>query len=99
MSPRRHDSQSGADEVVQYSIAAARALKEVADDDNIPYLQAAAEISLLIMETMQRAKSNKSQCLLLVTQIHEILCALANLGGEFGRDLAIPVLHSIAQFT
>ncbi|KAJ7247268.1 hypothetical protein C8J57DRAFT_1240987 [Mycena rebaudengoi] len=99
MSPRRHDSQSGADEVVQYSIAAARALKEVADDDNIPYLQAAAEISLLIMETMQRAKSNKSPCLLLVTQIHEILCALANLGGEFGRDLAIPVLHSIAQFT
>ncbi|KAJ7446569.1 hypothetical protein FB451DRAFT_1567789 [Mycena latifolia] len=99
MASSKSDSLSNKrDQLVDYSLRAGRALQDVADELNIPYLQAAAGITLLIMESVQRVRANKSQCMQLIAQIHELLCTLVNLCGD-RPTLPVPMLHSIAQFT
>ncbi|KAJ7689934.1 hypothetical protein B0H17DRAFT_1180043 [Mycena rosella] len=92
-------SMAHTDKAVAYGIAAGRALKEVADEQDIPYLQAAAGISLLIMETVQRVRANKSQCMQLIAQIHDIICTLVELCADFGSGPSVPMLQNIARFT
>ncbi|KAJ6529226.1 hypothetical protein B0H19DRAFT_1193459 [Mycena capillaripes] len=90
---------SDPDKLVQYGIAAARALKEVADGQDIPYLETAAGIGLLIMETVDRVRANKSQCIQLIEQIHQTFCVLVNICGGFGVSPSLAMLHSISRFT
>ncbi|KAJ7512169.1 hypothetical protein B0H11DRAFT_1950127 [Mycena galericulata] len=87
------------DQVVDYGIAACHALREVADGQSVPYLQAVAGISSLIMENVQRVRANKSQCMKLVAQIHEVLCRLIHICANFELDPSVTMLHHIANFT
>ncbi|KAJ7154507.1 hypothetical protein C8R46DRAFT_1196838 [Mycena filopes] len=89
---------SSLDKLVGYGIAACHALREVADGQNIPFLQTAAGISLLIMESVQRDGANKSRCLQLTGQVHEILCVLVNLCGGLEHTPSVVLLHNISQF-
>ncbi|KAJ7034627.1 P-loop containing nucleoside triphosphate hydrolase protein, partial [Mycena alexandri] len=86
------------DKLVDYGIAACHALQGVGDGQNIPFLQTAAGISQLIMGSIQRVRANKSQCIQLIDQVHEILCVLFNLCGGFEASLSLALLHNISQF-
>jgi hypothetical protein len=98
MAPSKQN-QEALDKLVEYGVAAGRALREVADVLDVPYLQAAAGISLLVMESAAQVRANKSQCMELVEQIHKILCVLVNFCGDLKSSPSLAMLHSISQFT
>jgi hypothetical protein len=98
MAPSKQN-QEALDKLVEYGVAAGRALREVADVMNVPYLQAAAGISLLVMESAAQVRANKSQCMELMEQIHKILCVLVNFCGDLKSSPSLAMLHSISRFT
>ncbi|KAJ7056319.1 hypothetical protein C8F01DRAFT_1311089 [Mycena amicta] len=93
------------EKLLEYATAAANALQEVAGLQNAPpYLETAAGLSLLVLDGARRVRANRAQCIQLVEQIHEVLCALVTLCGGAGGDvptlsLSLGMLHSISQLT
>ncbi|KAJ7859339.1 hypothetical protein B0H14DRAFT_3864107 [Mycena olivaceomarginata] len=98
MEPSKQN-QEALDKLVEYGVAAGRALREVADVMDVPYLQAAAGISLLVMESAAQVRANKSQYMELMEQIHKILCVLVNFCGDLKSSPSLAMLHSISRFT
>ncbi|KAJ6579378.1 hypothetical protein B0H10DRAFT_911355 [Mycena sp. CBHHK59/15] len=87
------------DKILHHATLAARLLTKFSDDNsNNPYLKGIAGISLLLLETVQTVKTNRSQCLSLIERIHEIITAIINLCGDAGSSLSPAILRSLAQF-
>ncbi|KAJ7119776.1 hypothetical protein C8R44DRAFT_853823 [Mycena epipterygia] len=66
-------------QLIQYTAAAARTAKDIAESSNIPFLRFSAVLSLSIAESIQSVKSNKDGCVDVMDAIHEILCAVISL--------------------
>ncbi|KAJ7173334.1 hypothetical protein C8R46DRAFT_113409 [Mycena filopes] len=90
---------SKTDRVLQYGTVAATLLKDIGNASNQPYLQAIASISLLIMETVQRVKDNKDECMKLTQRAVELVGAIINICGDSEAELAPAVIRSIHQFS
>ncbi|KAJ7056358.1 P-loop containing nucleoside triphosphate hydrolase protein, partial [Mycena amicta] len=63
-----------------------------------------AKYNSLVLDGARRVRANRAQCIQLVEQIHEVLCALVTLCGGAGGDvptlsLSLGMLHSISQLT
>ncbi|KAJ7138246.1 hypothetical protein C8R44DRAFT_341998 [Mycena epipterygia] len=85
-------------QILSHVTTAARILLNVSDDDSKnPYLKGIAGISILILETMQAVKANKSQCFSMLERIHEIMSVIINVCGE-GRALPPAILRNLSQF-
>ncbi|KAJ7728898.1 hypothetical protein B0H16DRAFT_1587907 [Mycena metata] len=96
--PRATPKVANGIRILQHTTAAVRLLLNVSDNNsNNPYLKAVAGITLMVLETVQTVKSNKSQCFLLLEQIHVIISAIINLCGD-NRVLAPTTLRDVSQF-
>ncbi|KAJ6527116.1 hypothetical protein B0H19DRAFT_1275427 [Mycena capillaripes] len=67
------------DEIVEYTIVAAKALQDVAVAMQIPFLNRVCTLCLALAPIVQNTKIQKERCLLMVEEIHEFLCALTSL--------------------
>ncbi|KAF7344650.1 hypothetical protein MVEN_01625200 [Mycena venus] len=90
---------SNKDRVLQYGTVAATLLKDIGNATNLPYLQAIASVSLLIMETVQRVKDNKDACMKMTERAYELVCAIINICRDAEAELAPAMVRSIAQFS
>ncbi|KAJ7608583.1 hypothetical protein DFH06DRAFT_1377032 [Mycena polygramma] len=85
-------------QILKQTTTAARLLLHVVDgDSNNPYLKGIAGVSILLLETVESVKSNKTRCLSLLERIHEILQAIVNICGD-GGPLPPTVLRNLSQF-
>ncbi|KAJ7919632.1 hypothetical protein B0H13DRAFT_1988455 [Mycena leptocephala] len=95
------ETRNRGNQILQHTTAAAHLLLNITDDgaagSKNPYLKGIAGISILLLETVQIVKSNKSQCLALLERIHEIISAIINLCGD-GGVLSPTILRSLSQF-
>ncbi|KAJ7147805.1 hypothetical protein C8R43DRAFT_1195033 [Mycena crocata] len=93
------EAHSRGDQILQHTAAAARLLLKISDDDsNNPYLKSIAGISLLLVETVQTVKSNKSQCISMLGRIHEIVSAVINICEDGSGALSPTILRNLSQF-
>ncbi|KAJ7453859.1 hypothetical protein FB451DRAFT_1408738 [Mycena latifolia] len=100
MSPptQKLGTRGGGEQVLQHAGTAARLLLNISDEDsNNPYLKSIAGISILVLDTVQSVKSNRSQCLGMLEKIHEIISALINICGD-GAVLSPTILRNLSQF-
>ncbi|KAF7358334.1 NB-ARC domain-containing protein [Mycena venus] len=96
---RKPDVQSHGNQILERTATAARLLLNISDDDSAknPFLKGIAGISILLLEMVQTVKANKSQCLDMLEQIHEIIFAIINILSD-GSVLPPTVLHSLSEF-
>ncbi|KAJ7150801.1 P-loop containing nucleoside triphosphate hydrolase protein [Mycena filopes] len=95
----RLENRSRETQILQHTTAAARLLLNVSDDNaNNPYLKGIAGITLLVLETIQTVKSNKTQCLHMLEEIHVIISAIINLRGD-SPGLSPAILRDLSEFS
>ncbi|KAF7343150.1 NB-ARC domain-containing protein [Mycena venus] len=96
---RKPDVQSHGNQILERTATAARLLLNISDDDSAknPFLKGIAGISILLLEMVQTVKANKSQCLNMLEQIHEIIFAIIDILSD-GSVLPPTVLHSLSAF-
>ncbi|KAJ7149446.1 hypothetical protein C8R43DRAFT_1236470 [Mycena crocata] len=89
-----------AEKIIQYATLAASTAQEIADAAQVPFLAAAGTMTLAILRSIDTVKSNREQCILMVEQIHEILCTIVDLYALSEVNGALPptLLADIAKF-
>ncbi|KAJ7280848.1 hypothetical protein C8J57DRAFT_1711819 [Mycena rebaudengoi] len=87
--------------IIQYTTVAASTVEEIAGSFQIPFLSSAAALTLSILKCVEAVKSNRDEWMLMVEQIHEILCAITSLcsTSEIKGVLPTALLYDIAKFT
>ncbi|KAJ7465997.1 hypothetical protein FB451DRAFT_1261554 [Mycena latifolia] len=91
------ETRGRGDQILHHATTAARLLLNISDDDsNNPYLKGIAGISILLLDTVQGVKSNKTQCISMLERIHEIISAIINLCGD-GGVLSPTILRNLAR--
>ncbi|KAJ7245330.1 hypothetical protein C8J57DRAFT_1524464 [Mycena rebaudengoi] len=70
--------------LLRYSEFAASAAKSIADVSAVPFLAAAASISLAILKTIERAKTTKEQHVRILENIHHLLCSIIQVHSASG---------------
>ncbi|KAF8199754.1 hypothetical protein K438DRAFT_1966123 [Mycena galopus ATCC 62051] len=77
--------------IIQYTTLAATTARDIAaDSGQVPFLGAVASLTLSIVKSVELLKSNKRECLQMVENIHEILCALIKLYSKSQMDGILP---------
>ncbi|KAJ7170238.1 hypothetical protein C8R43DRAFT_944763 [Mycena crocata] len=86
--------------IIKYATLAATTTRDIASSGQVPFLASAASLSLSIVRSVELLKSNKTEFLRLVEQIHEILCAIVDLYSRSHMNGILPptLLYNIAQF-
>ncbi|KAF7340686.1 NB-ARC domain-containing protein [Mycena sanguinolenta] len=90
-----------ADTVLRYATVAASTLNDLAQSAPIPFLRTIAAVSLSILTIAESVKSNKEQCMRMVSQIDELLSAILHLcvESDSAEDTLSPAtLHNIGKF-
>ncbi|KAJ7258212.1 hypothetical protein C8J57DRAFT_1720798 [Mycena rebaudengoi] len=87
--------------LIQYTTVAASTVEEIAGSFQIPFLSSAAVLTLSILKCVEVVKSNRDEWMIMVEQIHEILCAITSLcsTSEIKGVLSTTLLYDIAKFT
>ncbi|KAJ7336860.1 hypothetical protein DFH08DRAFT_813172 [Mycena albidolilacea] len=88
-------------QLVQYTNVAASTVRDIANTANEPFLQVVAALTITILNTVQTVRSNRDQLIIMVEEIHEILCLIIHLYSEAESAGTLPtvVLSDIAKFT
>ncbi|KAJ7133691.1 hypothetical protein C8R43DRAFT_1133228 [Mycena crocata] len=90
---------SKVDSTLHHVQAAVGLLRDIADDSDVSYLKPVAGISILILDIVHSAKTNREQCLQMVEQIYEIVCAIINAcEANIENGLPSAMLHNISTF-
>ncbi|KAJ7240903.1 hypothetical protein C8J57DRAFT_1561900 [Mycena rebaudengoi] len=86
--------------LIQHTTVAASTLEEIAGSFQIPFLSSVAALTLSILKCVEAVKSNKDEWMIMVEQIHEILCAITSLcsTSEIKGVLPTALLYDIAKF-
>ncbi|KAJ7264244.1 hypothetical protein C8J57DRAFT_1624734 [Mycena rebaudengoi] len=87
--------------LIQYTAVAASTVEEIAGSFQIPFLTSATTLAFSILKCVEAARSNKDEWMIMVEQIHEILCTIATLcsKSEIKGVLPTALLYDIAKFT
>ncbi|KAJ7254502.1 hypothetical protein C8J57DRAFT_1722081 [Mycena rebaudengoi] len=87
--------------LIQYTTVAASTVEEIAASFQIPFLSTAASLTLSILKCVEAVRSNRNEWMMMVEQIHEILCAITSLcsTSEIKGVLPTALLYDIAKFT
>ncbi|KAJ7503644.1 hypothetical protein B0H11DRAFT_1983671 [Mycena galericulata] len=99
--PTRTRNPGKGDNVLRYATVAASTLRDIAQSAPIPFLQTIAAVSLSILTIAESVKSNKEQCMRMVSQIDELLSVLLHLcvkSDSAGDTLSPATLHNIGKF-
>ncbi|KAJ7635878.1 hypothetical protein B0H17DRAFT_503793 [Mycena rosella] len=90
------------DSVLKYTTIAASTLRDIAESSPIPFLRtvAAVSLSILTMADINTARTNKEECVHMVSQIDELLSVILHLctNSEAGGILSPSTLHNIGNF-
>ncbi|KAJ7792329.1 hypothetical protein B0H14DRAFT_2623957, partial [Mycena olivaceomarginata] len=84
--------------ILQYTTVAANALQDVAAATHIPFLNNVCTLSLAIIPIVQDTKFQKEQCLRIVEEMHQLLCAVMNLCIHSDDIRSPQMLNHIAQW-
>ncbi|KAJ7909635.1 hypothetical protein B0H13DRAFT_2330223 [Mycena leptocephala] len=85
------------DSVLRYATIAASTLRDIADSSPVPFLRTIAAVSISILTIAQSVRSNKEECMRMVTHIDELLSVILHLCID-GGDLSPATLHNIGRF-
>ncbi|KAJ7245905.1 hypothetical protein B0H12DRAFT_1220652, partial [Mycena haematopus] len=89
------------DTILRYATVAASTLSDIAQSTPIPFLRTIAAVSLSILTNAESVKSNKEQCMRMVSQIDELLSVILHLcvKSDSAEDTLSPAtLHNIGKF-
>ncbi|KAJ6586408.1 hypothetical protein DFH09DRAFT_1359742 [Mycena vulgaris] len=88
------------DSVLRYATIAASTLRDIADSSPIPFLRTIAAVSLSILTIADSAKTNRDECIRMVSQIDELLSVILHLcaKSDVESDLSPATLHNIGAF-
>ncbi|KAJ6549613.1 P-loop containing nucleoside triphosphate hydrolase protein [Mycena vulgaris] len=89
------------EKLVQYTTLAVTTAQEISDAAQIPFLAMASTMTLAILRSVDAVKTNKADCILMVEQIHDIMCTIISLCSMSELDGGLPpaLLAEIAKFT
>ncbi|KAF8156362.1 hypothetical protein K438DRAFT_1861994 [Mycena galopus ATCC 62051] len=91
-------SPTTADNILEYTLLAANALRDVSAAAQIPFLSRVCTLSMAIIPMVQNTKFQKDRCLRITEDIHHLLCALIGLCVQ-SEDIQSPkVLDQVAQY-
>ncbi|KAJ7290263.1 hypothetical protein C8J57DRAFT_1705704 [Mycena rebaudengoi] len=87
--------------LIQYTTVAASTVEGIAGSFQIPFLSSAVALTLSILKCVEAARSNRDEWMIMVEQIHEILCTITTLcsTSEIKGVLPTALLYDIAKFT
>ncbi|KAJ7277237.1 P-loop containing nucleoside triphosphate hydrolase protein, partial [Mycena rebaudengoi] len=87
--------------LIQYTTVAASTVEEIAGSFQIPFLSSVAALTLSILKCVEAVRSNRDEWMIMVEQIHEILCAIISLcsTSEIKGVLPTALLYDIVKFT
>ncbi|KAJ7261958.1 hypothetical protein C8J57DRAFT_1232093 [Mycena rebaudengoi] len=87
--------------LIQYTTSTASTVQEIAGSFQIPFLTSATTLTLSILKCVESVKSNRDEWMIMVEQIHEILCTIAKLcsTSEIKGVLPTALLYDIAKFS
>ncbi|KAJ7114348.1 hypothetical protein C8R44DRAFT_855642 [Mycena epipterygia] len=89
---------SRVDKILEYTVVAANALRDVSTAAQIPFLDNVCTLSLTVIPIVQNTTFQKERCLRMVEEIHQLLCALMGLCIH-SEDICTPkMLDQIAEF-
>ncbi|KAJ7248809.1 hypothetical protein C8J57DRAFT_1672681, partial [Mycena rebaudengoi] len=86
--------------LIQYTTTAASTVEEIAGSFQIPFLSSATALTLSILKCVEAVRSNRDEWMIIVEQIHEILCTIVALcsTSEIKGVLPTELLYDIAKF-
>ncbi|KAJ7280609.1 P-loop containing nucleoside triphosphate hydrolase protein, partial [Mycena rebaudengoi] len=87
--------------LIHYTTVAASTVEEMAGSFQIPFLSSATALTLSILKSMEAVRSNRDEWMIMVEQIHEVLCTITTLcsTSEIKGVLPTALLYDIAKFT
>ncbi|KAJ7813909.1 hypothetical protein B0H14DRAFT_3878979, partial [Mycena olivaceomarginata] len=95
--PITHPTTTTSNNILEYTIVAANALRDVAAATQIPFVGTVCALASTIIPTVQNTKFQKDRCLRIIEDIHHLLWALVNLSAQ-SEDMPSPVmLNQIAK--
>ncbi|KAJ7723883.1 P-loop containing nucleoside triphosphate hydrolase protein [Mycena metata] len=89
------------DNVLRYATVTASTLQDITQSAPVPFLRTIAAVSLSILTIAESIKSNKEQCMRMVSEIDELLSAILHLyvKSDSAEDALSPAtLHNIGEF-
>ncbi|KAJ7471133.1 hypothetical protein FB451DRAFT_1368231 [Mycena latifolia] len=88
------------DNILQYTLVAANALRDVALTTQIPFLSSVASLSVSIVSVIQvQYKFQKERCLRMVEEIHRLLCTIMVFCLHSENTRSPKLLEQIAQYS
>ncbi|KAJ7240962.1 hypothetical protein C8J57DRAFT_1562023 [Mycena rebaudengoi] len=93
--PTQHEN------LIEYTTATASTPEEISGSFQIPFLSSATVLTLSILKCVEDVRSNRDEWMIIVEQIHEILCTITTLvsTSEIKGMLPTALLYDIAKFT
>ncbi|KAJ7692994.1 hypothetical protein B0H17DRAFT_1060543 [Mycena rosella] len=92
------ENRGKADSVLKYATIAASTLRDIADASPIPFLRTIAAVSLSILTMAETARTNKEECMRMVSQIDELLSVILHLCTDSeGGGMSPSTLHNIGK--
>ncbi|KAJ7216916.1 hypothetical protein C8J57DRAFT_1482981, partial [Mycena rebaudengoi] len=87
--------------LIQYTTVAASTVEGIAGSLQIPFLSSVTALTLSILKCVEAVRSHRDEWMIMVEQIHEILCAITSLcsTSEVRGVLPTALLYDIAKFT
>ncbi|KAJ7794982.1 P-loop containing nucleoside triphosphate hydrolase protein [Mycena olivaceomarginata] len=86
------------DNILEYTVVAANALRDVATAAQIPFVGTVCTITLIIIPMVQNTKFQKDRCFRIVEDIHRLLWALMNLSMHSEEIQSPNMLNEIAKY-
>ncbi|KAJ7268482.1 hypothetical protein C8J57DRAFT_1612585 [Mycena rebaudengoi] len=99
--PEVHHVPTQLGNLIQYTTVTASTIEGIARAFQIPFLSSAAALTLSILKCVEAVRSNRNEWMIMVEQIHEILCIIITLcsTSEIKGVLPTALLYDIAKFT
>ncbi|KAJ7494215.1 hypothetical protein B0H11DRAFT_2003702 [Mycena galericulata] len=89
---------AGMNALAQYGSVGSRVMFDISQSTNIPYFQAIAAMSSLILDTVQQVKTNKDEAARLATAAYSIIYALIDICHDTKADLPPSMVRAVGQF-
>ncbi|KAJ7242073.1 hypothetical protein C8J57DRAFT_1726465 [Mycena rebaudengoi] len=96
--PRLGAASRKYDNLLGHVASTVRTLQEISSEIDAPFIRAISGVTDLILTTVQSVQTNKEQCMLMLDQIHEILCAIINICVDGKGVLPPSTLQNIGRF-
>ncbi|KAF7344714.1 CTLH domain-containing protein [Mycena venus] len=91
-------STAPVDRILDYTLVAANALRDLATASEIPFLGRVCTLTLMIIPMVQSTRFQRERCLHIMEEIHHALCALISLAVQSDHIQAPKMLEQIVRY-